>query len=100
MLRSHAARRLRLLGIVTLHGLLPMWLIALMATAGNQDSSTWFMLLFASAAYVAYISLAGAWGWLGIYLQRALPVLMVASAVITRPRFVVITDAPAAAELR
>ncbi len=100
MLRSHAARRVRLLGIVITHVLMPIWLIALLATAANQDSSTWFMFLFATAAYVAYISLAGAWTWFGVYLQRALPVVMVASAFATRPRYVLITEAPAAAELR
>src|SRR2546422_11743153 len=100
MLRGYSRRRLRLLGILTVHVLMPMWLITLLATAGRQDSSTWFMLLFASAGYVAYISQAGAWSWFGIYMQRALPVVIVASAFITRPRFVVITDAPLAAEFR
>ena len=68
MLKGHASRRLRVLRLLTGHFMVPLWLIALLATAGNQDSSTWFMLLFASAAYVIYIALAGSWSWFGIYM--------------------------------
>jgi hypothetical protein len=80
--------------------MMPLWLVALLSTAGDQDASTWFMLLFTAAAYIAYISLAGSWSWAGIYLQRSLPLFMVAGAFVTRPRILVVSDSPAAAELR
>jgi hypothetical protein len=100
MLKSFASRRFRVLCVLTGHLLVPLWLIALLGTAGNQDASTWFVLLFASAVYVIYIALAGSWSWFGIYMQRALPVVLVVGAFITRPRFLVVTDSAVAAEIR
>jgi hypothetical protein len=54
-------------------------------------------MLMASATYIAFISL-GARSWFGIYLQRALPVVMLAAAFQTRPQILIITDSPQAAE--
>src|SRR6185436_2265282 len=100
MLKNYALRRLQLLGGLVAHLIVPFWLIAQMATTGNQDTSTWLMHLFAAATYVAYISLAGTWSWFGTYIQRAMPVIFVAVAFVTRPRYVSVTNSPEAAELR
>src|SRR5262245_15665358 len=100
MFKGHALRRLMLLGLIVGHILVPLGLIDLMATAGKQDSSTWLMILIATATYIAYIALAGAWSWFGIYTQKALPLILVVAAYLTRPRYRLVTDAPEAAELR
>jgi Peptidase family M23 len=100
MLKNYARRRFKLLLVLVPHLLVPAWLIVQLAATGSQDTSTWLMQLFAAAAYVSYMALAGTWSWFGIYTQRAMPVVLVAVAVITRPRFISVTDSPEAAELR
>jgi hypothetical protein len=100
MLKNYALRRLQLLGVGVVHLIVPIWFIAQMAATGNQDTSTWLMQLFAAAAYVFYIALAGAWSWFGTYMQRSMPVIFVAVAFITRPRYVSVTNSAEAAELR
>jgi len=77
-----------------------MWFIALLKILGPQDTSAWFLVLISAAAYVAYISIAGWWSWFGIYVQRALPLIMVAAAFTTRPQFRAVNDSPQTAELR
>ena len=100
MFKNYALRRLQLLGVMVSHLIVPLWFIAQMATTGSQDTSTWLMHLFGAATYVSYIALAGAWSWFGTYMQRALPVIFVAVAFVTRPRYVSVTNSAEAAELR
>jgi len=100
MLRGYAKRRFRVLRVLIVHMLLPIWFVALLKILGPQDTATWFLVLISAATYVAYISIAGSWSWFGIYLQRALPVIMVAAAFITRPQFRAVNDSPQTAELR
>ena len=100
MLIDSAKRRFRVLRVLIVHVLLPIWFVALLKILGPQDTATWFLVLISAATYVAYISIAGWWGWFGIYLQRALPVIMVAAAFITRPQFRAVNDSPQTAELR
>jgi peptidase M23-like protein len=100
MLITSAKRRLRVLRVLVVHVLLPMWFVALLKILGPQDTSTWFLVLISAATYVAYISIAGWWSWFGVYVQRALPVMMIAAAFITRPQFRAVNDSPQTAELR
>src|SRR5262245_46638070 len=100
MIITSAKRRLRVLRVLIVHVLLPMWFVALMKILGPQDTATWFLVLISAATYVAYLSIAGWWSWFGIYLQRALPVIMIAAAFITRPQFRAVNDSPQTAELR
>ncbi len=99
-MKGFAKRRLRVLRILVMHLMLPVWFIVLMATAGREDSSTWLMLMIASVAYLAFLSMAGAWSWFGVYAQKALPLAMLAAAFVTRPRILAINTSPQAAELR
>src|SRR5262245_56596672 len=100
MLIGHAKRRFRVLRVLIAHVLLPIWFVALLKILGPQDTATWFLVLISAATYVAYISVAGWWSWFGIYVQRALPVVMIVAAFITRPQFRAVNDSPQTAELR
>ena len=100
MLRGYAKRRFRVLRVLIVHVLMPIWFIALLKILAPQDTATWFLVLISAATYVAYISIAGWWSWFGIYLQRALTVIMIAAAFITRPQFRAVNDSPQTAELR
>lgn len=99
-MQGYAIRRFRLLWVLVMHAMLPVWLIFLMSVEGRDDSTAWMMLLVASAAYVAYISIAGSWSWFGIHAQRGMPMVLVVAAFVTRPRFVSVNNSAQAAELR